>query len=125
MSSPVHPKDRVAVFAAYLSPLFGLPLLGPLVLSAVIAEDSTALPHVRRAFDLHLAAMVSGFVFSVGSLFFMNTLAYFVIFGGLVLLFVATDILLLFWAVRGTSRTLWEPIVLGRRRFYRQEPFTG
>jgi len=125
MSSPVHPQDRVAVFAAYLSPLYGLPLLGPWVLSAVIAEDSTARPHVMRAFDLHLAAMVSCVVFAVGGLFFMDSLVYLVIFGGLLLVFVAADILLLLWAVRGTSRTLWEPIVLGRRRFYRQEPFTG
>jgi hypothetical protein len=125
MSSAVHPKDRVAVIAAYLSPVYGLPLLGPWVLSAVIAEDSTARPHVMRAFDLHLAAMISGVVFTIGALFFMDSLVYVVIFCALFLLFVAADVLLLFWALRGTSRSLWEPIVLSRRRFYRQEPFTG
>ena len=125
MSSPVHPKDRVAVFAAYLSPLYGLPLLGPWVLSSVMAEDSTARPHVMRAFDLHLAAAVCAFAFGVGGLFFMDSLAYVIAGAGFVLVFVVADLLLLFWAVRGTSRSLWEPIVLGRRRFYRQEPFTG
>jgi hypothetical protein len=125
MSSPVHPKDRVAVFAAYLSPVYGLPLLGPWVLSSVMAEDSTARPHVMRAFDLHLAAMAFLVVFGLGGLFFMDSPAYVVVGMGFALVFVVADLLLLFWAVRGTSRSLWEPIVLGRRRFYHQEPFTG
>jgi hypothetical protein len=127
MSNAVHPKDRVAVVAAYLSPLVGVPLLGPWVLSAVIAEDSTARPHVGRAFDLHLAAFVGGVVLAFAGIAFFDHPAYYAILGGLVLLVAIADLLLLYWALRGTprSRELWEPIVLGRRKFYRQEPFIG
>ena len=125
MSNAVHPKDRVAVFAAYLSPLLGFPLLGSWLLSAVIPEDSTALPHVRRAFDLHLAALVSCVVLMVGSFFFSDSVLYFGVMGGIFLFFMLADVALLFLAIRGTSLMLWEPVVLGRRKFYRQEPFIG
>ncbi len=39
--------------------------------------------------------------------------------------YLVADLLLLLLAIRGTSLRLWEPVVLGRRRFYRQEPFVG
>lgn len=125
MSSAVHPKDRVAVFAAYLSPLLGLPLLGPWVLSAVIPDDSTARPHVMRAFDLHLAALISGIVLTIGSFFFSGSALYFAAMGAIFLSFILADLLLLLLAIRGTSLVLWEPLVLGRRTFYRHEPFIG
>ncbi|VXC05730.1 hypothetical protein [Aeromicrobium sp. 9AM] len=124
MTSAVHPKDRLAVIAAYLSPLYGLPLLGPWLLAAVIPADSTARPHVMRAFDLHLAAVVSCFVLAVGTLFLGESVVIVVV-GGVLVFFTLADLLLLALAIRGTSLTLWEPVVLGRRRFYRQEPFTG
>ena len=125
MSSPVHPKDRVAVYAAYLSPLYGLPLLGPWVLAAVIPDDSTARPHVMRAFDLHLAAVISALVLAFGDLLLGDAMAYVVVIGAILVFFVLADLLLLVLAIRGTALRLWEPIVLGRRKFYRHEPFIG
>ena len=125
MSNAVHPKDRVAVFAAYLSPLYGLPLLGPWVLAAVIPEDSTARPHVMRAFDLHLAAVIGALVLAFGDLLLGDAMAYVVVIGATFVLFVLADLLLLVLAIRGTALRLWEPIVLGRRTFYRHEPFIG
>ncbi|MCW2749448.1 MAG: hypothetical protein JWR83_558 [Aeromicrobium sp.] len=126
MVDALHPRDRVPVVAAFASPLVSLPLLGPWVLNATVADDSPAKPHIGRAFDIHLFTTVIAIGLWLVSISFVGPVVAEFIGGGFVALsLVASFVLLVGILFNARWSAPWEPIVFGHRKFYHQAPFIG
>lgn len=124
METQIDRTNRIPVIAAYLAPFIGVPLLGPWVLHASVAEDSPTKPHIARAFDLHLVAAIGAALLWALFTLFIDFDAGVVVSGVFLVATVLASPVVLVAALRN-SRWLerWGPVVLGRRKFYRQEPF--
>jgi hypothetical protein len=124
MVTELNRHDRVPVISAFLAPLVGLPLLGPWVIHASLAEDSAARPHVARAFDLHLGMGVGGVALLIPGTFLFGYAIAEIIAGVFLVVAMFASFVLLVGVLRGARWSApWEPAALGRRTFYRQEPF--
>lgn len=116
-------SERIAVAAAYLSPFVGFPLVGPWVLHAAATDASKARPHVARAFDVHLMSTGVAIVLAVVTLIFFDVTAVVGVLATAVAVAAVADVVLLIGALRGGwLSSPWDPIFLGSRKFYHQEP---
>ncbi len=125
MNQDLDGRGRTAIWFAHLSPVIGVPLIGPWIAYALLDDDSTARPYVARVFDLHLLTVVIGVAVLVLGLFFDPGVG--VVAAGLVaMVSLVVNAALLFGALKRTrwSRP-WQPVVLGGRSRYQPEPYIG
>ncbi len=128
MNQDLARRDRTAIWFAYLSPLIGVPLIGPWVTHALLDDDAKARPYVARAFDLHLLTAIAGFALSIVGIFLESGsgAVVFAILLALLVIAAGTDFVLLFGALKGTRwANPWQPVVLGGRSRYKPEPYIG
>lgn len=124
VDSGLSSADRIAVVAAFVAPAVSLPLIGPWVLHAVLPEDSSARPHVARAFDLQLATTVTGFGLLGLGTFFSGYGTAEILVGILLLFSIVGNVVLLAGIFRGARWSApWNPVVLSHRSVYHQPPF--
>lgn len=126
MVEVLHSRDRVPVVAAFLSPLVSLPLLGPWILNATVADDSPTKPHIARAFDIHLLSTLLAVGSWIAAVIFWGLNVAELVGGTVLALGLIGSFVLLVGILRGTNwSSPWQPIFLGNRKFYYQEPFRG
>lgn len=126
MVEALHSRDRVPVAAAFLSPLVSMPLLGPWILNSTVADDSPAKPHIARAFDIHLLSTLIAVASWVVAVIVWGFNVAELVGGTFLALGLLSSFVLLIGILRGTKWSApWQPIFLGDRKFYHQEPFRG
>lgn len=124
MVEVLHSRDRLPIVAAFLSPLVGLPLLGPWILDASVADDSPAKPHIARAFDVHLLSTLLAIATWFTTIFIWGYDVAEIVGAAVLIVGLAGSFVLLIGIVRNAKWSApWQPIFLGDRKFYHQESY--